>query len=78
MKTKTKFIFGTVALILTAMLNFSPSNARNALGAYQDVKSFKDCWGSGNFNMTCSYDGATVVGCQPDPGSYCAGVRNKE
>ncbi|GAB1464278.1 hypothetical protein [Pedobacter sp.] len=68
-----KQIVGLAAIALTMTIAFGVANAKEADVEY---KSFKDCWGSGDRTKSCSYDGATVIGCQPEETSYCMGVRD--
>ena len=74
MKTKTKLFFGTATLLLAGLFYFAPLQAQTTEFSLEQ-KTFTDCWGSGDYALSCTNGDAKVMGCQPDPGSYCVGVR---
>ncbi|MGY3055479.1 hypothetical protein ACVWYG_003695 [Pedobacter sp. UYEF25] len=37
---------------------------------------FSGCWGSGAEGSSCQNGSAIVLGCEPQQGSTCAGVRD--
>lgn len=72
---KKVLLVGASAFTLAIVINFLPSISQAQLP--DDHRAFNNCWGSGNFNMSCS-DGATVIGCQPEQESVCVGKKNVE
>lgn len=61
------------SLMLTGFAFISSHAQVSELPVDEEYKTFTDCWGSGASGVSCSNPGATVYGCQPDPGSSCVG-----